>query len=85
MALGRKTLGRSQLALSVFGFGGTGLGNMYVAMSERNVIDTLTAAYAAGIRYFDTAPLYGHGLSERRLGGGLNACENVLCASHNLS
>jgi D-threo-aldose 1-dehydrogenase len=71
MALGRKTLGRSQLALSVFGFGGTGLGNMYVAMSERNVIDTLTAAYAAGIRYFDTAPLYGHGLSERRLGGGL--------------
>jgi D-threo-aldose 1-dehydrogenase len=67
----KKKLGRSQLELSTLGFGGTGLGNMYVAMSERGVIDTLSAAYAAGMRYFDTAPLYGHGLSERRLGSGL--------------
>ncbi|HEX9451892.1 MAG TPA: aldo/keto reductase [Burkholderiales bacterium] len=71
MELDRKTLGRSKLKLSTLGFGGTGLGNMYVAMSERNVIDTLSAAYAAGMRYYDTAPLYGHGLSELRLGGGL--------------
>ena len=71
MALDRKTLGGSKLMLSVLGFGGTGLGNLYVAMSERSVIDTLSAAYAAGIRYYDTAPLYGHGLSELRLGGGL--------------
>jgi D-threo-aldose 1-dehydrogenase len=71
MALDRKTLGRSTLQLSVLGFGGTGLGNMYVAMSERSAIDTLAAAYAAGMRYYDTAPLYGHGLSELRLGGGL--------------
>jgi len=69
--LGHKSLGRSNLHLSVLGFGGTGLGNMYVAMSERSAIDTLSAAYAAGIRYYDTAPLYGHGLSERRLGSGL--------------
>jgi len=71
MDLDRKTLGRSQLKLSVLGFGGTGLGNMYVAMSERNAIDTLSAAYTAGMRYYDTAPLYGHGLSELRLGSGL--------------
>ena len=71
MELDRKTLGRSKVTLSVLGFGGTGLGNMYVAMSERSVIDTLSAAYAAGMRYYDTAPLYGHGLSELRLGGGL--------------
>ncbi|HEX9452363.1 MAG TPA: aldo/keto reductase [Burkholderiales bacterium] len=71
MELDRKTLGRSKLKLSVLGFGGTGLGNMYVAMSERSVIDTLSAAYAAGMRYYDTAPLYGHGLSELRLGCGL--------------
>src|SRR5579859_5399657 len=67
----KKKLGRSQLELSTLGFGGTGLGNMYVAMSERVALDTLSAAYAAGMRYFDTAPLYGHGLSERRLGSGL--------------
>jgi D-threo-aldose 1-dehydrogenase len=71
MGLDRKSLGRSQLKPSVLGFGGTGLGNMYVAMSERSAIDTLSAAYAAGMRYYDTAPLYGHGLSELRTGGGL--------------
>ena len=71
MELDKKTLGRSTLKLSVLGFGGTGLGNMYVAMSERSAIETLSAAYAAGMRYYDTAPLYGHGLSELRLGSGL--------------
>ena len=71
MGLDRKTLGRSKLKLSTLGFGGTGLGNLYVAMSERNAIDTLSAAYAAGMRYYDTAPLYGHGLSELRVGSGL--------------
>lgn len=71
MELERKSLGRSQLELSVLGFGGTGLGNMYVAMSERDAIGTLSAAYAAGMRYYDTAPLYGHGLSELRTGSGL--------------
>jgi D-threo-aldose 1-dehydrogenase len=71
MGLDRKSLGRSNLKLSVLGFGGTGLGNMFVAMSERNAIDTLSAAYAAGMRYYDTAPLYGHGLSELRTGSGL--------------
>jgi aryl-alcohol dehydrogenase-like predicted oxidoreductase len=71
MELERKSLGCSQLQLSVLGFGGTGLGNMYVAMSERNAIETLSAAYAAGMRYYDTAPLYGHGLSELRTGSGL--------------
>jgi D-threo-aldose 1-dehydrogenase len=71
MRLDRKTLGRCKLDLPVLGFGGTGLGNMYVAMSEREAIDTLSAAYAAGMNYYDTAPLYGHGLSERRTGCGL--------------
>ena len=67
----QKPLGRTGLTLSMLGFGGTALGNMYTAMSEREAIATLDAAYAAGLRYFDTAPLYGHGLSELRLGGGL--------------
>ena len=71
MGLDCKTLGRSKQKLSVLGFGGTGLGNLYVAMTERSAIDTLSAAYAAGMRYYDTAPLYGHGLSELRTGSGL--------------
>lgn len=73
MELDRKTLGRSGLELSVLGFGGTGLGNMYAAMTEDAAQRALGAAYAAGVRYFDTAPLYGHGLSELRTGAGLRA------------
>jgi D-threo-aldose 1-dehydrogenase len=71
MEVKRKGLGRTGLELSVLGFGGTGLGNMYTAMSEQEAVETLDAAYAAGLRYYDTAPLYGHGLSELRTGGGL--------------
>jgi len=71
MELQQKSLGRAGLKLSTLGFGGTGLGNMYVAMSEDDAIETLDTAYASGLRYFDTAPLYGHGLSELRLGSGL--------------
>jgi D-threo-aldose 1-dehydrogenase len=71
MELQQKGLGRTGLKLSTLGFGGTGLGNLYAAMSEREAIETLDTAYASGLRYYDTAPLYGHGLSELRLGSGL--------------
>ena len=73
MTIPTKILGRSGLPVTVLGFGGTALGNMYAAMSEREAGATLDAAYASGIRYFDTAPLYGHGLSELRTGSGLRA------------
>ena len=50
------------------GFGASGLGTLYRNVSDGEAQATLEAAYAAGMRYFDTAPLYGHGLSELRLG-----------------
>ena len=49
------------------GFGGAPLGNLYRALTEREAQDTLAAAWKAGIRYFDTSPQYGLGLSETRL------------------
>jgi D-threo-aldose 1-dehydrogenase len=73
MQLTRKQLGRTGLAPTTLGFGGTGLGNMYTAMTEGSAALTLQTAYAHGVRYFDTAPLYGHGLSELRTGSGLRA------------
>ncbi|HVY05922.1 MAG TPA: aldo/keto reductase [Burkholderiales bacterium] len=76
MDLDRKSLGRSGIGLSILGFGGTGLGNMYVAMPEHRSMEILSAAYAAGMRYFDTAPLYGHGLSELRTGAGLRSFDD---------
>ncbi|POH61254.1 aldo/keto reductase [Arthrobacter glacialis] len=57
--------------LGRLGFGGAGIGNLYRAMSDDVADATLAASWDAGIRYFDTAPHYGLGLSERRLGAFL--------------
>ena len=56
------------LDLTALGFGGAPLGNMLKALPEPQAQATLDAAYELGIRYFDTAPLYGLGLSEERFG-----------------
>ena len=50
------------------GFGGAPLGDMYQRVDNRTAYDTLEAAWAQGVRYFDTAPHYGAGLSEQRFG-----------------
>jgi D-threo-aldose 1-dehydrogenase len=50
------------------GFGGAPLGNLFQAVDEGQAQQALVAAWALGLRYFDTAPLYGNGLSEQRLG-----------------
>jgi D-threo-aldose 1-dehydrogenase len=49
-------------------FGGAPIGGLYAPVSDADAADTLAAAWQAGIRAFDTAPHYGVGLSERRLG-----------------
>ena len=58
-------------AFGPLGFGAANLGNLYRAVSDERCWAILEAAWAAGIRYFDTAPHYGLGLSERRLGAFL--------------
>jgi D-threo-aldose 1-dehydrogenase len=55
-------------ALGALGFGAAAIGNLYRATTEANVAETVRTAWTAGIRYFDTAPHYGFGLSEKRLG-----------------
>lgn len=59
--------------LGPLGFGGAPLGNMFRAVSEAQAEETLHAAWNAGIRYFDTAPVYGTGLSEHRFGHALRS------------
>lgn len=66
-----RQLGKTSLQVTQFGLGGTTLGNIYSAVEEQAALDTIDAAYQSGVRYFDTAPLYGYGLSELRLGKGL--------------
>jgi len=68
MALKKRPLGNSGITLTALGCGGTAIGNMYNAVSEEDAQATLRATWAAGVRYYDTAPLYGHGLSEHRFG-----------------
>jgi D-threo-aldose 1-dehydrogenase len=58
----------SGLAFGPLGFGGAGIGNLYRAVDDAVTQATVEAAWDGGVRYFDTAPHYGLGLSERRLG-----------------
>jgi D-threo-aldose 1-dehydrogenase len=57
-----------ELSFGPLGFGAAGVGNLYRAVDDAAAQATVEAAWAGGIRYFDTAPHYGLGLSERRLG-----------------
>lgn len=52
-------------------FGAAGIGNLYRAISDEQAESAVATALSAGVRYFDTAPHYGLGLSERRLGAAL--------------
>ena len=63
-----RPLGRTGVALTQLGFGGAPLGELFTRVSEADAEATLAAAWAAGIRYYDTAPWYGRGLSEHRTG-----------------
>ena len=64
-----KQVGSTSLQLPRFGFGSAHLGELYAKVDEVDSRATLDAAWAAGVRYYDTAPWYGRGLSEHRLGG----------------
>jgi D-threo-aldose 1-dehydrogenase len=57
----------AEISFTELGFGSAPIGNLYKAISEDMAQATLNAAWDAGIRYYDTAPLYGLGLSETRL------------------
>ena len=57
--------------LSRLGFGGAAIGNLFTAVDDATAHAALDAAWESGVRYFDTAPHYGIGLSERRLGAAL--------------
>jgi D-threo-aldose 1-dehydrogenase len=69
--LATRTLPKSPLRLTEISLGCAQLGNLYRAITDDQARATVNAAWEQGIRYFDTAPHYGLGLSERRLGAAL--------------
>ena len=66
-----RPLPRRPLAVSELSLGCSQLGNMYREVADTDARSTVDAAWELGLRYFDTAPHYGLGLSERRLGAAL--------------
>jgi D-threo-aldose 1-dehydrogenase len=69
----RRRLGRTGLELPLLGFGAAPIANLYEPTTEAEAYATIEAAWDAGIRYFDTSPWYGRGLSELRLGAFLRS------------
>jgi D-threo-aldose 1-dehydrogenase len=67
-AIPTRQVGKTTAQVTQFGFGCAPLGDLFDVISEQQAQQTLQAAWEAGVRYFDTAPYYGHGKSEHRLG-----------------
>lgn len=67
-ATDKRSLGRSGLDVTLMGLGGAPLGDLFEVIPEERAQATIAAAYEAGVRLFDTAPLYGKGVSEHRFG-----------------
>ena len=60
-------LGNGGLTFTELGLGTAPLGNLYRAISDEDADAAMEAAWEGGVRYYDTAPLYGFGLAETRL------------------
>ena len=66
----RVTLGRTGVSVTRLGLGGASIGGLYSPVADAEATATLERAWDLGVRYYDTAPLYGYGSSERRFGAG---------------
>jgi len=66
-----RRLGHSDVQVTTLGFGAAALGNLYRAVPDDAAAQTAQSAFDGGIAYIDTAPHYGQGLSERRVGQAL--------------
>src|SRR5437870_7568591 len=75
------TRGGVRIPFGRLGLGTAPLGNMHRALSDGEVDETIDAAWKEGVRYFDTAPLYGHGLAELRLGRALRDRRNFVVST----
>ena len=67
----RRRIGRRDLQVSGLGLGTAPLGGLYHDLTEEQALATVAAAWDAGVRFFDTAPHYGHTKAEHRLGDAL--------------
>jgi len=64
-------VGNTSLQVTRLGMGTAPIGNLYSDLDDEEALETVRRSYENGIRFFDTAPLYGAGEAERRLGEAL--------------
>jgi D-threo-aldose 1-dehydrogenase len=76
-----RLLGNTGLRVTELGFGTAPLGNLFRPLPDETARRTLAAAGDAGFGYYDTAPFYGFGLSERRLGDALRGRKDVVLST----
>jgi D-threo-aldose 1-dehydrogenase len=67
----RVPLGRTGLTVTRLALGSASLGGLFTYVEDVDAVATVEHAWSLGVRYFDTAPLYGYGAGERRIGRGL--------------
>jgi D-threo-aldose 1-dehydrogenase len=76
-----RDLGATGLKVTELGFGTAPVGNVFRPLADETARATLAAAEAAGFGYYDTAPFYGFGLSERRVGDALRPRKTVVLST----
>jgi len=81
MPIATRRVGKTALTITELGFGAAPLGNLYGAVSDSAAHETCVAALDIGITYFDTAPYYGFGLSERRVGDALRGRDSIVVST----
>ena len=69
----RVPLGRTAVRVTSLGLGSAEIGGLYTAVSDEQAHALVDYAWDRGVRYFDTAPLYGYGAAERRFGEALRS------------
>ncbi|MGJ8680988.1 aldo/keto reductase [Paraglaciecola sp.] len=72
----QKNIGKTDIKVSTLGFGAASIGNLFKEVSENEAVSTMKLALDSGVNMFDTAPRYGLGLSERRVGNLLREVPN---------
>ena len=81
MAIEQTNLTSSGTPLSSLGLGAASLAGIFQPVAEQDARATIARALDSGIRYVDTAPFYGHGLSERLIGDGLRGRKDVVLST----
>lgn len=79
--ISKQTIARTGIEVTELGLGCASLAGIFSPVAPEDARATISDALAAGITYFDTAPFYGHGLSERLVGDGIRGAPDVVVSS----